>query len=482
MMTTLFVSAGMTTTNKGRNPLGKHHRYLNHGLLGLASAHGVREFGPVVIHGGFSPPDLFAKRLLAEHETVRVVLLSVTSSLCLEWARVFTETLKSIAEDLLIVMGGRWVLQGDISWVRSMMGAVNVFHRGMAEDGISALLEDLHSGRYSPANATEIGSDSDRAAWVSDVNYELLVGFREYSPSLEVSRGCGMDCAFCPERGGKRTALRAPSETVEAALRIAEQYGDDHLRFYFEAASFSPTEHWAHRFERAYEATLGGFSWRCEARVDSALSRLLEPLGRAGLRIVDVGLESASHRQLMRMRKTDDPAGYLSCASRFLERAADAGVWVKLNLMPYIGETHATFMETSDWLADHRNLIKGVSVAPYMAYRSNRGTAEVMKEAAHLGGGLKDVESFEWPGFSTVHLSREIDSDGAFALSTELARNLMEAKDYFELKSHGYFPRDWCFDAFLTEARAVPPSDLPFSLPEAAVAEHNEGIHTDTEN
>lgn len=86
------------------------------------------------------------------------------------------------------------------------------------------------------------------------------------------------------------------------------------------------------------------------------------------MKVIDLGLESASLLQLERMQKADKPQRYLDAASKLLETCASHGIWVKVNVLLYGGETAQTLDETQRWLDAHAQYLKGVSVGPVVVY------------------------------------------------------------------------------------------------------------------
>jgi len=80
---------------------------------------------------------------------------------------------------------------------------------------------------------------------------------------------------------------------------------------------------------------------------------------QAGPESFDIGLESASPRQLLAMRKCRDPAQYLGRASDLLRGAHELGIQNKVNIMLYPGEDDDTVRETIDWLERAQALYQG---------------------------------------------------------------------------------------------------------------------------
>src|SRR2546422_10927031 len=117
----LCISAGMPKPKKTDNPVARLHMYLNYGLLGLASILGSRGYEPTVVHGRFEEPEAFVlglqtRGLLA---SVHPTLVSLPSSFALPWARAACATIRAVAPETRIVVGGRWVVANDPAWIKS---------------------------------------------------------------------------------------------------------------------------------------------------------------------------------------------------------------------------------------------------------------------------------------------------------------------------------------------------------------------------
>jgi hypothetical protein len=271
-----------------------------------------------------------------------------------------------------------------------------------------------------------------------------------------------MGCHFCEERHLKLTPIRAPENLVRAMLHAAELYSDPHLHFYLEASRFNPSATWAHEFAEAYRGAHLSFQWRCETRVDGVHQAALTDLARAGLKILDLGLESGSATQLAAMNKTRDAERYLERGSKMLRHCRDLGIWTKVNVMLYAGETEQTLTETQSWLSHHKDCIKGVSVGPVAVYGHGASARRFLKELRSKGASAVDPGSIERDGYAHLHLSKDVDYDRAKAISLRLAQEFMGDRDYYDLKSFSYLPRGYSYDHFRADMKGLPPDNLPF--------------------
>jgi len=257
-----------------------------------------------------------------------------------------------------------------------------------------------------------------------------------------------MGCHFCQEKALKLQSLKSPDkllDEVEATLL------HDQLRPmtpYLEASMFVPNHTWIANLLAEEERRGVHFSWRAEGRVDALKPEHLEQLAHAGLKILDLGLESASHQQLFRMGKTRSPEKYLRKASLLLKEAHRQGIQVKINVLLYAGETLATLAETACWLDEHRAYVRGVSVGPVIAFGAPAAVGPYLEELRAHGSSVSHSPAF---GVTHLHLSREVDFAASLELSRQLSRRFMSSSDYFFLKSFSYFPRDYSYADFLLE-------------------------------
>jgi hypothetical protein len=460
----VFISAGLSDAKKTEHPFARLHLYLNYGLLGLATIVAETGLETCVFHGDFATPaDFVARRdlLTALADTEFPVFISLPSGKAIPWAVEFLRLLKELCPEVRVVVGGRWVLREDVSWLRPTLAGVDLFVFGTAERRIISLLRPEnwdtvpYTDRTLPASGPELPLGD-----LPDLNYRLLAGYPNYTTSLEVSRGCGMGCSFCLERNVPLQTLRTPANVVANLDRYAGLFGPS-ITPYFECSFFRPPATWITELADRYKAENLPVRWRTESRVDSLTPSQVERLAASGLKVIDLGLESASASQLLAMHKTTRPDVYLRKADELLRACAENGIWTKVNVLLYAGETETTLSETLDWLESRRARIKGLSVNPLVVYR-DESTRSYLRSLRNLGARPVAEGSLEKQGFVDLHLSNDFDWLNSLERCLRIGQSFMTARDYFDLKSFSYFSRSLSWPQFEALVAQTPKEILPF--------------------
>jgi hypothetical protein len=354
-----FVSAGMLSPKKRDHALARRQLYLNYGALSLATKLELAGYDVALLHGEHrSPKDVFEQLTgSGRFPSIYPLMVSVPSFYALPWTQAFCKLAKASDPQCRIVVGGRWVVGPDPNWLRGLLPEADVLAPGLSEGVIERLLtESFVLSRVSEPTPG------------FTLNHRLVDGFSKYQPSIEASRGCGMGCAFCEERDIQVEKLGDGIALAEAMVRVREQYDGEEIHPYLQSSMFLPNARWAAGFAEEMHRRSLDISWRTETRVDVMTPKTLEHLARAGLRVIDLGLESASPRQILAMKKSGDPDRYLAAASDLLSACRDNGVKAKVNVLLYAGESHDTLEETTAWLNDRRDAVAGVSVGPVLAF------------------------------------------------------------------------------------------------------------------
>lgn len=203
------------------------------------------------------------------------------------------------------------------------------------------------------------------------LNYRLFPHYNKYVPRLEESRGCPFDCDFCSNAAvfSRTVRYKTVERLVDELCEIREQFGKpDVFRFYLIAKNYGLDEEVTIKFAEEVMQLPFRVEWRTQSTMDVFNPDLLPLLSAAGLRIIDLGLESASPKMLRLMNKTSgDPEFYLQKAEEIIYKASQSSkTKVKLNLLFHPGETSASLAETMEFLFKWRSRIYAVTASPVM--------------------------------------------------------------------------------------------------------------------
>lgn len=451
--TVAFVSAGMLSPKKRDHMLARRQLYLNYGALSLATILDAMGTETLLVHGEHGEPADVLSMLLEKgiFPSRLPLMLSIPSFYALPWAQTFCRLVRGVDPDARIIVGGRWVVGPDPGWLQGKLPEANLLISGLGEPVIASLLTSAPDMRRLPAPTPDLV-----------LNHLLVSGFERYQPSIEASRGCGMGCAFCEERDIPLEKLRAPEQIANGLVAVASQYDGNEIRPYFQSSMFAPNVNWSTGLAKAFRAVGLDISWRTESRVDALTPETIACLAEAGMKVLDLGLETASPTQILNMRKSRDPDRYLERASRLLKACGDHGIAAKVNVLLYAGETSKTLDETRSFLDEHTGSIAGVSVGPVVAYGPPRTADILLHEWSQSGAAPVDANSANDSGISMIHLSHDFDAMSAEAASLELSRRYMDADAYFNLKSFSYYPRNYTRADFDCDVAASETSQLPF--------------------
>lgn len=438
------IAAGQNETKKADHPIHRQNLYLNYGLLSLASVLSRAGINAVQIQGNFNSAEYTLARCiqLGLEESRYPILISVPSFYAVSWVNEFITLVKGIFPSQKIVVGGRWVVDFIPKNLQSLIPLADVVVPGVAEN----IVEEIVLGTPNRTDLRAVNSP------YSLLNYELLDQRELYQPSLEVSRGCGMGCNFCQEKDEPLTKLKAAESVVEEARSVVLRDGLNPMNLYFEASIFTPNGAWISKLLDEQYTRRASFHWRTEARVDSILPKHLPALYSAGLRVLDLGLESADPQQLIRMGKCREPSRYLTKASKLVTAAHSVGIQVKVNVLLFPGESEESIQRTCDWLDLHKSYFRGVSVGPVIVFGWRERVSGYIEQLCTYGAS---VSHSPIEGVTHLNLSRQLDFDASMEMSVKIGKQFMSAEDYYYLKSFSYFSRNYTREQFFSDCRGI---------------------------
>ena len=447
------ISAGQLDSKKKNSVFSQRHRYLNYGLLKIASFLGKHNYHPIVIHGLFNTPSYTFEicKTIGINDSDIPILLSIPSFFALEWAKQFSNIIKTLMPNKKIIVGGRWVVSNNEKWLKSYLN-VDLVVSGLVGIQIVNIVDSFSKNRLVNHKNKSI---------IPPIDYNYLYERYLFQPSIEVSHGCGMGCSFCEEKDMPLSKLKSASLVVSEMEALVANDGLIEISPYLESSMFVATEKWANELIEERESKGVFCKWRVESRVDKLKTKNIPSLAKAGLSVLDLGLESASLIQLKRMKKTDNPSSYLRAASELIQVAHDNGVWVKVNVLLYAGETNKSIEETVNWLSNIKKCLKGVSVSPVIVYGVDNQSSDFIRELEQYGASAIDSGII---GVANLNLSKEIDFSQSLDISKNISREFMTEKDFFDLKSFSYFARDYNHSDFLIDIEKSTQEEVSFSL------------------
>jgi len=452
----IFISAGLIKSKKNYGPISQLNQYLNIGALSLANTLQQRNYRTILLHGDYKKPEDIITFLLDKKylETKYPVCLSIPSIYAVQWASDFCKQLKSIKPEIRIIAGGRGTNSLKKDWLKNRIPEIDLVHTDYADTIIESL---IINGCHDKETAFPVHEDNN-------VDYKIIHEYQKYNPSIEIYRGCGAGCVFCADKHIPFTTLKNPNQICDAIENAICCYGKKDIKIYFEASHFKMNKQTSDLFSLEYNKRGLETYWRCESRADSMDNATIENLYNAGLRVIDVGLESGSIDQLINMKKAKNVNDYLYKARNLLEKCGELGIWTKINVMLYPGETSKTIDETCRWLRNNKKYFKGVSIYPLIVYGNDEDANSYLKSLEKYGAAPVSINDMENNGYCNLHLSNSISYEESTRISREMSMEFMTDKDYFDLKSFGYFEQSLDYQKFRDIALKSDVENLPFKI------------------
>jgi len=452
----IFISAGLIKGKKDYGSISQLNQYLNVGALSLANTLKHKDYQIILLHGDYKKPEDIIS-FLSEKEYLKTnypICLSIPSIYAVQWASDFCKRLKSTKPELRIIAGGRGTSSLKKGWLKNKIPEIDYIHSGYADSYIESFIKNDYDNK-----GTAFSTHED-----NNVDYKIIHEYQKYNPSVEIYRGCGKGCYFCIDKNIKFTTLKNPIQICDAIENAINCYEDKNIELYLEASHFKMNKQTSAIFSSEYNKRGLETHWRCESRVDSMDNDTIENLFNAGLRVIDVGLESGSAAQIRNMGKAKNPDSYLAKACSMLEKCKELGIWTKINIMLYPGETLRTIEETSKWLSNNKRYFKGVSIFPLTIYGNDKNTDNYLDSLKKYGAVPVSINDMENNGYCNLHLSNSIKYEDSIRISRELSKEFMTDKDYFDLKSFGYFERGFDYQKFRDMILKSDSENLPFTI------------------
>lgn len=449
---------------------------LNFGLLAIATYMSNKGYEVAIFDPQVYPYEDALTKLLQHiaRFSPNVVGLSCISGFSYPSCKEFASAIRRHFGSIKIVVGGKDHIGQIGEAALRECSAIDLVVRGEGEEVICQVIESFKSAKpldnipnivyrtsegqiYSTLYSLALTSQP-----ITQLNYNLYPEFNMFAPSLEVSRGCTFGCDFCVSA---RTGVRKKevSLIVDEAEYITRMYKDDKIPIYFETPMFLMRDDEISQFVLMKRERNLNFTWRTETRVDYLTPLRLRNLAEAGLRVVDLGLESASPEILLRMGKTRNPEGYLRKAADALRTAHELGVIIKLNVLFYLGETSETIKMTLSFLEENLPYIRSLSAYPLLLYPGSSLETGIEKDIKQYGGSIVEDSCWQdrhlWP----VNPSAEFTYEALQELGLLFTKSFQTKHTFYMQKRYGYFSPGISYSEFVQYVNRLGNEQLPFS-------------------
>ncbi|HLL00426.1 MAG TPA: radical SAM protein [Myxococcaceae bacterium] len=479
-MNILFINLPPASTKKSGNKLYWLQSSMNLGLLAVASA-ASRAGHAVSVYDWLGNHQVRLLELLPDilsKAPPDIVGLSLPSGYGEEYCGPLSKLLKQHMPQVRIVVGGQYHAG---MRARSLLERFPLLDAVAVGDGepldwsqlatcdLSAPPPGIVTHQSSEQQGLPPAPASKKIA--PEYRFDLLqLDVRTYAPSIEVGRGCPFTCSFCSLSGAPASLEPASQDTITAQLKFwVDTWSElERVPIYFECPVFFCNKGNIAEYEECLSPFAHRIEWRTQCRVDSVDPIVLPRLHQLGLRILDVGLESASPRMLELMKKTTGRAElYLQRAQALLDAAAACGVGIKLNILLFPGETEQTAKETADFIWRNRSKISGIAASAAIEFPGSDLSTQLGAFQLLYGTRRRVDENVSPAGIFPLDLSHEFSLERAREWCLQMTRDVTTAESYFRLKRIGYFRPDLSFAQFLEVVRSSDPTSLPFALPDA---------------
>jgi radical SAM superfamily enzyme YgiQ (UPF0313 family) len=471
-MRLLFINLPPFTTKKAGNSLYWLQSSMNLGLLSVASV-AYSQGHHVDVYDWLGPHQV---HLLDRFETfIRdcnpdVIGLSLPSGYGEPYCGLLSELARSHVPNATIIVGGQYHAAARWRQILGRFPEVDAVCMGDGDALDWSLVPRIRSGvavpglasRHSCTPAIPLGSQ--RRSFSFGLN---RLSLRLYAPSVEFSRGCPFACAFCSLSGHPTRFERSDSEVLTVQLNFWLNYWRDvrPLPVYFECPVFFCNQRSIADLEIALRPFADKIIWRAQARVDSIEPSIFPMLYSLGLRIIDLGLESAAPSMLLLMKKTRDPKTYLQKAETLIKAASDCGIRAKLNVLLYPGETGSSVSQTEAFILRHSEQIAGLSAAAALEFPGSSLSAELEGYHRRFGTRRRKPEpALLGTGIFPLDLSSTFSLEEARSWCLQITREVTTPLSYYSLKKLGYFSPTLSFEEMLRHAHNSESKSLPFRL------------------
>lgn len=415
-------------------------KQLNFGILSIASSF-PRNIS--IYDCQDKSPDIAVKEIssLIVQKKISIIGISLISAYSEKSAFYIADAIHKIFNNIVIIYGGKdhapYIAKDLIESHHAKVVVKSYgeeFFKDILENNVNIC--DCKSIIYKSSEGKLIENKESIAALPLPIyDHTLYPDYLKFVPSIEVSRGCNKNCAFCTNNKTKQ--IRKSTDKIIAEIaKIKSLYGE-------RACAYCQTPHFLlsnndlkEIAQRRSKNDL--FTWRTQTSVRYLTSERIQLLYEAGARAIDVGFESAAPDMLLHMGKDKKPKQYLAIMRKALMTAASVGLRLKLNILLFAGETHKSLTQTALFLKDNLHNFHSFSAYPVMVYPSPNSRNFISKIESEFGGSIAKVSTSKNIYF--VNLSPQINHQKAHRLALLLGKSFQSHEMYISQRCIGYLP------------------------------------------
>jgi radical SAM superfamily enzyme YgiQ (UPF0313 family) len=229
-------------------------------------------------------PKEVIKRLRKDYDTIVVKAAAPTIKYDIEVAR----DLKGLFPGAKVILTGHAAKMLK-NWIHANVPEIDE----VAEKPVENYIYQLVYGKSEPVSFDEFPApDYSLFPYQNYTEFDGLVRL-----SLYTSRGCSMGCEYCPYTAFYDRKLESRSlENVIQDIKSVLSLGVKTIQFRDQFFSFN-RKRVITLCNRIIEENLG-FKWRCETRLETLDTELIDLMAKAGLEEISFGIESANKEML----------------------------------------------------------------------------------------------------------------------------------------------------------------------------------------
>lgn len=275
--------------------------------------------------------DYFLLRAIERIERMQPKVICLTSqSAQFPFAVLLSRNYKQLHPEVKVVMGG-W-MPTLVPELALQLSGCDAVVRGEGERALPELLKKIDDDKWSIEGVSYM-LHGEEPKVVHNPNSEVLSqkemdelplprydvlpslteyqpGYRNFTFSVEASRGCKYRCIFCwnsTKYCNTRCRPKSPKRTVQEIRHLVDIYGANRIIFADDCFGMEPT--WTSQFASSMK---NEFVWEdlvyiASMRVDTINDTLIEKLYESGLQKIFHGVESGSPRMLKILGKSYTP-------------------------------------------------------------------------------------------------------------------------------------------------------------------------------